>query len=398
MKSLSPKKLILIGFIVVLLVAIPLTIFLLQQQQDTRTQAEQATTLSFEPTSSQASPISAQTGGDVSLDVVVDPGVNQNLVSFVRLEIQYDPSKLAPVEETEGLKPFQENTAALSLLEGPVMTPGSITATLSVGVDPTKVIQTKTTIATLNFTAIEATGEIPTEVTFTTSSQVLSAGTGDEANENVLASRVPAFVSISGEETSPSITPEVPVEGEEETPTPSIVAEISPIASESVTPTVTGTTGSSNNVAPICEGLNAAGATTGVAPFTITLNALGSDSDGTISRATFSFGDGQVQAVTTGGGLGTSAADVSVTHTYETAGDYQASVVFTDSLGGVSSGTCTLNITATTAATGETETAASPTPIPDSTLLDTGPEDLFTIAGVATSVLVVLGALIFFAL
>lgn len=399
MKSLSPKKLILIGFIVVLLIAIPLTIFFLQQQQDTQSQAEQATTLSFEPVSTQTTPITAQTGEDVRLDVVVDPGVNQNLVSFVRLEIQYDPSKLAPVEETDEIKPFQENTAALTLLEGPVITPGSITATLSVGVDPTKVIQTKTNIAAINFVAVAPTGDTPTEVTFITSSQVLSAGTGDQANENVLASTIPAYIAISGEaEVTPSVSV-TPGEEGEATPTPSTVATISPTSEASVTPTVTGTTGSSSNVSPICEGISAAGATSGTAPFAVTLNALGSDSDGTISRATFSFGDGSVQSVTTGGGLGTAAADVSVTHTYQTAGTYQAAVVFTDNNSSVSSGSCTLNITVTdSSSSSSTTTSPTATPIPDSTLPDTGPEDLLAIIGVATTVFIIAGAVIFFAL
>lgn len=394
MKSLSTKKLILIGFIAVLLVAIPLAIYFLQQQQQTTTQAEQATTLSFEPTSSATAPITAEVGQPVSLDVVVDPGVNQNLVSFVRLEVQYDPTILTPADENGDPKPFAENTAALTLLEGPVIEPGSITATLSVGVDPTKVIQTKTTIATLNFVATNPTGETPTEVTFSTNSQVLSAGTGDQANENVLASTIPAFVTVGGEGTE--VTPTLP-DGEEPSVTPSISA--TPSASPSPT------TGSSNNVGPVCESLSSTGSTTGTAPFAVALNAVGSDSDGNIVRATFSFGDGQIQAVTTGGGLGTSAADVTISHTYQAAGSYQASVVFTDNDGGVSSGDCTVNITATsgtsTSGGGSTTTATStPTavPAPDATLASTGPGDIVVLAGILTSIVTIIGAVIFFAL
>jgi len=401
MKFLSAKKLILIGFIVVLLIAIPLTIFILQQQQQTQTQAEQATTLSFEPESTATNPVQAGLGQKVSLDVIVDPGVNQNLVSFVRLEIQYDPSKLTPIETSAETKPFEENTAALTLLEGPVITDGVISATLSVGVDPTKVIQTRTRIATLNFTATEITGDVPTEVVFSTNSQVLSAGASDQANENVLAGSIPAYIAIaeSGEPTAPpSGEPSVTITPVEEEVT--ITSTPSPTGTSSATPspTVSDGTGQGTNQAPICEALTSS-TTSGVAPFTTTLNVLGSDPDGTVDKATFSFGDGQVQNITEGGGLTTSSVDLPVSHTYTSAGNYQASVVLTDNNGGVSGSDCTIDITVTdSSGSGSGGTNPTATPVFQAELVEVGPGDVLVGAGLIVSIITIVGAALFFLL
>lgn len=411
MKFLSAKKLILIGFIVVLLIAIPLTVFILQREQQTTTQAEQATTLSFEPNSTAAAPIQASTGQPVSLDVIVDPGIEQNLVSFVRLEVQYDPTKLTPVDESTELFAFEENTGALTLLEGPVIDSeqGLITATLSVGVDPTKVIQTRTRIATINFIATAATDSVPTEVTFTTTSQVLSAGSSDQANENVLASRIPAYVMIIGDTVETEITPTTTGTPEDSSPSATIQPTLSPspttiqsstAATLTPSPTVSNGIGASTNNSPLCENLTADRATTGIAPFSITLNALGSDQDGTIETATFSYGDGQVENITTGGGLGTSSIDLQAAHTYDIPGLYQASVVLTDDDGGVSTSGCILDITVT-GEDGVVDDLASNTPTPtpaDATLMETGPGDIFLGFGLAISVLTILGGILFFTL
>ena len=77
----SGKKLFLIGFVVLLLVGIPATVYLVQQQQEIRSRAEKATNLSFQPESSVGTPIVKAIGQDIPLDIMVDPGTN--LVSFV---------------------------------------------------------------------------------------------------------------------------------------------------------------------------------------------------------------------------------------------------------------------------------------------------------------------------
>ena len=177
--NLSGKKLFLIGFIVILLVGIPLTVYILQQQTNTQQHAAASTNLAFSPNSSASAPIQENIGSTIPLAITVDPG--KNLVSFVKLEIQYDPTVLA----TASANAFVPNVSAFpSVLEGPIYSPGKIAVTLSVGPDPTKAIQQAVTAATINFVALKATPPgTPTLVSYTTNTQVLSIGPNDQASE-----------------------------------------------------------------------------------------------------------------------------------------------------------------------------------------------------------------------
>lgn len=395
---MSRKKLLLIGFIIIILIAIPVTIFLVKQQQDNRSKAEKATALSFEPSSTLTSPLEKNKDDIINLDVIVDPGTNQNLVSFVRLELLYDPAKLATESATPQETPFKEEASVLSVLEGPIYTPGKILVTLSVGVDPTKVIQTKTKIATLTFKAIDGTGDTPTEVSFGPTTQVLSAGGDDSSSENVLNfdNTLNAFIAVAGEVTN--IT----------TPTPTVTPSITP----SVTPTTTGPTSTisatvtptggagTTNTAPACSTLTVDRSTTGTAPFSITFTASGTDSDGTISKVTFSYGDGLVENVTQGGGIATSTVNASTAHTYQNAGSYTASVILTDNSGGVSSGNCTQAITVEAAgSTSSGSTTSDPTSTTDTaSLIATGPGEVFLGLGAVVGFLTFIGAALFFVL
>ncbi|MDP3941525.1 MAG: PKD domain-containing protein [bacterium] len=397
---MSRKKLLLIGFIIIILIAIPITIFLIKQQQETRSRAEKATNLSLEPVSTEQTPLQKNPGDPINFDVVVDPGTN--LVSFVKLEILYDPAKLATGGATPQESAFVEDTSVMTLLEGPVYTDGKIVATLSVGVDPTKVIQTKTKIATLTFTALDGTGTTPTQVSFGTTTQVLSAGPNDEANENVLAGTQSAFVAVAGEPTATA------------TPTPTLAAVLTPSVSITVTPTLsitttpaasssptpTGGTGTVNT-SPVCSALNLDRAATGNAPFSITFTATGSDADGTVSKVTFSYGDGQVDNITQGGGIGTNTVNASAAHTYQNEGSYTASAVLTDNSGGVSSGTCTQTITVNAAGSSSSGGSSSSEPTPTTAVASlpaTGPGDSILGIGAIVGLLTTIGAFIFFTL
>lgn len=396
---MSRKKLLLIGFIIIILIAIPLTIFLIKQQQDNRSRAEKATTVSFEPASTEQTPLQKNKNDPVALDVFVDPGTNQNLVSFVKLEINYDPAKLAT-----GTGAFAADQSVMSLLEGPTYSPGKITATLSVGVDPTKVIQTKTKVATVTFTAIDGTGSTPTEVQFGTTTQVLSAGPNDQANENVLAGTTNAFITIAGDITNPTTAPTVP---------PSVSPSVSPSVAPSITteptavpsvaptatpsPTIIGATSAPNNP-PACSALTLDRTGTGTAPFSITFTAQGSDSDGTINKVTFSYGDGQVDNITQGGGINTSTVNAATSHTYQNAGTYTASAVLTDNAGGVSSGTCSQTIVVDAAADGSGGGSSQPAPTDVASLPATGPGDAILGIGAVVGLLTAIGAFLFFAL
>ena len=371
MHKFGGRKIFLFGFIAVLLIGIPVTIYLVQRQQETRTRAEKSTTVSFTPDSSATAPIQKSVGDSIPLDIMVDPG--QNLVSFVKLEIQYDPEKLA----TASADAFVQNSTVFpSVLEGPIYTPGKIAVTLSVGPDPTKSIQAKAKAATVTFKAINNTPPgTPTLVSYGAVTQVLSIGSNDQASENVLSSATPATIEIGGAVVTPSVT--IPPG----TPTPTIAVTPTDIPS---TPTPTGipTTPSTNQV-PVCSSLAVDREAVGNAPLSLTFTANGTDADGTITKATFNFGDGQVSDVTEAGGIGTATVNVANSHTYNNAGTFTAQAILTDNGSGVSdSASCKQTVTVT--ATGSAEVTPAPA-VPTPTIAS---------PGAASSMAIGIGALI----
>ena len=194
MPFLNKKKLLLgLAFFSLLIISVPMTISLFNKPQETRSRASGSTTLSFQPTSSTGSPIQKNVGDNIALDLMVNPG--SNLVTFLRLQITFDPTKLQLVAN-----PFVVNAVAFPVVvEGPITTaPGTLLESLSVGSDYTKAIQTPSKVGTITFKAIGNTGSSPTVVTFGNLSQALSAGPNDQASENVLSTTTPATISISG--------------------------------------------------------------------------------------------------------------------------------------------------------------------------------------------------------
>lgn len=401
----SGKKIFLGGFIAVLLVGIPVTVYLLQQQQETRSRAEKSTNVSFSPDSTQTTPLQKKVGDVVPLDVTINPG--KNLVSFVKLEIQYDPEKLQ-VDEKTG---FQANTVVFpSVLEGPVYTPGKVSVTLSVGPDPTKAIQTTVKAGTLTVKALANTAPgTPTVVTYGASTQVLSLGSNDQASENVLSSPIPAYITI-GDTATPTdgIPTEVPSGAPiptQETPTnaplPTDAAPTAePTTAVSVTPEPTGTGKDAGpNEAPVCNSLVLDRETTGPAPFSVTFGANGTDADGTISKVTFNFGDGQVSDVTQAGGIGTATVNAQVSHTYNNPGTFQASAILTDSGNSVSAAdSCTQTITVTTASSSGDTGTGGPETVVQPTIVPTGSADVAIGVGIVSLLLVLGGSLLFFIL
>ena len=330
---MTARKLFLIGFISILIIGIPLTIYYLQQQQETRTRAQKSTVLKFAPDSTSTSPIKKSIGDSIPLDIMVDPGVN--LVSFVKLQIKYDTDKLA----TASSNAFVPNSVVFpTVLEGPIYSNGKIEVTLSVGPDPTKAVQSLAKAGTITFKTQAATNDgQPTLVTYGVTTQVLSVGSTDQAAENVLSSTVPAAIAIADAAITPTLTPTstttpTPTISVTNTPTPTLVFTPTP----TFAPSPTGT--QSANQLPICNSLAVDRATTGVAPFAITFTASGSDPDGTISKVNFNFGDGAVSGdITNSGGIGTNTVNVQTSHQYVNAGTYTASVLLTDNSGGFSS-------------------------------------------------------------
>jgi hypothetical protein len=400
--NVNGKKIFLIGFLVVLLVGIPLTVYLVQQQQEVRTRAEQSTIISFSPDSTTAAPLQKNVGDAIPLDINVDPG--KNLVSFVKLEINYDPEILATAAAA-----FEANTTAFpSVLEGPVYTPGKIAVTLSVGPDPTKAIQQKVKAATITFTALKDTPSgTPTLVSYSTNTQVLSLGSNDQASENVLSTATPATIAIGGASPSQpiptgSLVPTVPVT---EFPSPTDVQQPTsvpqPTEFPSPSPTIPGTSGAPNE-APLCSSLVVDRASSGPAPFSITFTANGSDTDGMISKATFNFGDGQQSEVTSSGGIGTASVNAQASYTYNNPGTYQATAILTDSSAGISlpSENCKQVITVTEASGSATQqpNTGGGNVVLTPTMAPTGATETAIGIGIAVMMLIVGGGLLFFVL
>lgn len=388
---MNGKRILLLGFIVVMLVIIPVTVLLLQKQQTTSSSASKSTTLSLcssaQPTTCVATQ-SVAAGQTVSFDIIADPN-SINQIAYVNMTITYDATKLTPVAPT-GVPgcttAFCPNLAALpAVSQGPTLNPGSIAVVLT-STDNTNALKTRTRIATVTFQAKEATG--PTTIAFADKPFVLSVNCGstnpedknncpiDQVTENVLNQANPATLTITGAATSP--TP-------------------SPTATTSATPAV--------SQAPICSALNLDRAPSGTVPFSLTFTANGRDSDGTISKVTFDYGDGPVQDVTSAGGIGTNTVSVQTAHTYRTPGTFRATVTFTDSSSNVSAPIpqCTQTIVVTNG-TGSTTTsstsAESPivvqptTPIAKTTIAPTGPGNQLIGAGIAGAALTVLGTLL----
>lgn len=371
--TMSFKKIFIIGFIAILLAAIPLTVYLLQQQQETRSRATAATTLSFIPSTR-----TVKVGDTFDLDIQIDPG--SNIVTFVKLFITYDTAKLG----TAGAGLVANTEAVPVIIDRPKYENGTITVSLSPGADISKFIQTKTKIATVTFRAVNPTDTTATAVAFGTQvnqTQILSSASTDQASENVLSNANSASIAI----------------------TSNIVA--TPTSTQGGTPTT--------NQPPVCTSLSLDRTASGTAPFPITFTVNGNDPDGTINTVTFDFGDGPVQTVSQGNGIGTNSVSVPIAHTYQNPGTFKAMATLTDNNGGLSTPTtCTQTITVTQGTGGNATSSGTVTPteiviqvtptpttaIPVVSISPTGPGDTFIKIGGIGAVLTIIGGLLFFAL
>lgn len=374
------KKFFLIGFLLVVLAAIPLTIFILSQQGPTQTKssAAKATVLAF------PSPMPTGTVGtqvDIPITVNTSNQGSSNKVSLVKFAITYDSSKLQAAAIY-----FTPDPAFNVALEGPnnscsatTPTPGAsttctISATVSIPADPTKAVEGTGSVGTLHFTPLSATDTNGTPLTFVPNqNQVLSLASGDQASENVLLSAQNGNLVISGGSGTSASTPT-------NTPTPTQASSGG------------GSTGGSNggssgsSTVPTCSSLTADKASSDSAPFTVLLTANGT-ATASISKVSFNFGDGNVQDVTQGGGIGTTSTNTQVSHVYKTNGTFTATATITDANGNISKpNSCSQVISV-----GQ---AASPSPAgvtPITSVAPTGPGSTLVLAGVAGAVLVLAG-------
>jgi len=389
MSLLSGKKLLLLGFFLVLLIAVPVAFYFVSQQT-TKISTEKATILSLSPTTQNTTVDSV-----VTFDINVDPS-GKNQVSFLKLLLSYDATKLATTEAGLKVSPWatSEGTSVTPVvLSGPTYAEGTIEVTVSTGEDAQNAIKQLTKIATVDFRAIAPTEPgTPSSVIFGNQTQVLSAGALDEGESaNVLLSTSIGSVNIEGITPTESPTPTfilVPTETLSASPT----ATISPTETEGLS------SDNSTILTPtlipeglVCSSLTADPGLTGTAPFPVNLTAIATSSDSTINSVYFDFGDGTFKNVTESGGLGSYSISVLTNHTYQASGTFNAIVTVTDESGNTNSGNCTATIIVSDASG-----SAALTPVP-SPLPPTGPTGIFAIGAIGIF-LAIIGVILLFSL
>lgn len=200
----SYKKIFLLGFIAVILVAIPFSVYVAQKRQNISSKAAASTVLSFEPALS-----TVKVGDTLILNIMLDPGtgISANQVSFVKLSISFDASKFTILSGSLKANPDSSN-ALTAIVDDPKYKSGKATLSLSIGADPTRAVTTKTKIAILQLQATDITIPTSPNITFDSApdSQVLSIASSDQTSENVLSTTIPATVTIISGPT-PTITP-----------------------------------------------------------------------------------------------------------------------------------------------------------------------------------------------
>ncbi|MBI4062410.1 hypothetical protein HY410_00655 [Candidatus Gottesmanbacteria bacterium] len=177
------KKLLLIVSILLVIVAIPVTVYLVSQQQELRKRAAPATTLSLTPASTTKT-----VGSEFSMEVQIDTGDNQVIAS--ELHITYDPVYLEAMTITNGA------------LFPNVLVSGRIeqdTASITVGA-PSNVqpVTGQGIVAVIRFKTLAPTESTSLRFAETT----LVSGLG-EGSTNVLTTTRPATIIITGSEEEP---------------------------------------------------------------------------------------------------------------------------------------------------------------------------------------------------
>ncbi len=363
------------GFGLTLLIGLPLAIFVLQNQTQPSSQAAAVTKFSFN------APPNVSVGQPFDVPITVDPG-GQNQVSFVKFTFTYDPTKLSTATV-----PITYDTTVYTQLDGPNPTCTStlctITRTYSVGSNQSAIIKSLTTIATAHFIANANTDpSTPTQLAFVDGqNQALSVATTDQAAENVFQSGLSASITIGNTGTGGSPTPT-----DSTTPTPT----------DSTTPTPTGGSGGgsggsgTSNLSVSCDSFTADN-TSGNPPLTVTFTTVGSSSTDSIANIAINYGDGNVDQVATGSGIGTGNINNQISHTYSTNGVYTATATLTTA-GGATSNPSSCTQTITIGATASSSQSGGL--VQNNKLPATGPGQTILLIGAAGAVLSVVGMLL----
>ena len=379
----SVKKILLIAFIIVLIIAIPITIYLVSLQQKPKASSVPATTLAFSPANQ-----SAKIGDDLTFDININPGSNS--VSLVKVLISYDATKLSANEGA-----FIPNGSIFqSIVSGPIYEPGKISVTMSIGANSPP-IDKAVKVGSITFKTLASTDAASTQLTFGNETQVLSTGATDQFNQNVLSNTTPANVSIASSPvvTTPSPT-SAPIQEATQssilTPTPSPTL-LTPTPTTGQSLPTTQPTPDTKVIAsggPACVSFTADRTLNGTVPFNVNFTLVATDAAATTTKATFNFGDGQTKDLTQADGVSGFGANALTLHVYSIAGTFVATGSITDANGNVSStSNCSLTVVVSNPGT-----TILPSPLPPS-----GPSNIVTF-GIIGTILVVLGAVLLLAL
>ncbi len=206
------KKIFLFVSIGLVLLAIPLTVYLVGKNQEVRKKAAPASTLSLSP-----SAVTKRVGETFTLEAKIDTGTNQ--VGVAQIRIVYDPAKLQAQDITNG--PLAPNIS----VSGRIDATGKASITVG-GASSTQPITGTGTVAILTMKAIAASAA-PVAVRFTPLPDTYANGIGE--TENVLIGTTPANITILNEDGTPATPGSDPIASPSATlspsptPTPAII-------------------------------------------------------------------------------------------------------------------------------------------------------------------------------
>lgn len=194
--NLSRRIKILFAILLILFISIPITLTLVQNRQDPRSEAAKATTISLVPQPGSSNSIQKTAGEDIPINVVVNPGINA--VHLIRLHVQYDPNFItlpnpaAPFTLNEDL----ENEHIEFEIKSKTTTSNTVTVVIATDIDSLPLQSTPQTVGTFHFKAVKNTDGQETEVKLTNQTEAYSSETGDEIRENIISTTIPAKIMI----------------------------------------------------------------------------------------------------------------------------------------------------------------------------------------------------------
>jgi large repetitive protein len=212
------KKILLILLALILLISIPLTLFVLNKNQELRQKAAAATTMQLLPAQ-----LTKKIGDEFSLDAVVDTG--PNAVQEVLVEVEYDATKLKALSLTNSAT-FPNIIASENITDDGKASIAVGTASIAQPFSGTA------TAVTIRFQALAGTGTTPAKVSFSTKTFV---GSTAEGKDNALIGSDFATITITGAQ-GDSSGAATPTPTKVVTPTPTVH---STATSQTITPTST---------------------------------------------------------------------------------------------------------------------------------------------------------------